>query len=64
MTTTSDDTAAPDALTPRQEQVIRLIANGRTNPEIAIQLDLTIDGVKWHVREIIGRWYKIAVEGR
>ncbi|HKS92659.1 MAG TPA: helix-turn-helix transcriptional regulator, partial [Tepidiformaceae bacterium] len=42
-------------LTPRQREVLALIASGRTNYEIAQQLGLTLDGVKWHVREILAR---------
>lgn len=42
-------------LTARQEQVLDLIARGRTNPEIAEALGLSLDGAKWHVREIMAR---------
>lgn len=48
-------------LTPQQERVLRLIAGGRTNAEIADSLGLTIDGVKWHVREILA---KLELESR
>ena len=43
-------------LTERQEAVLRLIAKGMTNAEIAEQLGVTLDGVKWHVREILGKF--------
>ncbi|MCC7364712.1 MAG: helix-turn-helix transcriptional regulator [Dehalococcoidia bacterium] len=43
-------------LTPRQREVMDLIAAGRTNGEIAQELGLTLDGVKWHVREILARF--------
>ncbi|MGH2610551.1 MAG: helix-turn-helix domain-containing protein, partial [Tepidiformaceae bacterium] len=44
-----------DQLTPRQREVLALIARGRTNGEIAQQLGITLDGVKWHVREILSK---------
>src|SRR6185312_13058106 len=40
--------------TARQRQVLDLLARGRTNPEIADELGISLDGAKWHVREIIG----------
>ncbi|HXU23370.1 MAG TPA: helix-turn-helix transcriptional regulator, partial [Tepidiformaceae bacterium] len=40
--------------TARQRQVLDLLARGRTNPEIAEELGISLDGAKWHVREIIG----------
>ncbi|MGE0601374.1 MAG: LuxR C-terminal-related transcriptional regulator [Dehalococcoidia bacterium] len=51
----TSDPAQRVELTPRQQDVIRLIAKGLTNGEIAERLDLTLDGVKWHVREILGK---------
>jgi DNA-binding CsgD family transcriptional regulator len=42
-------------LTERQREVLPLIAKGRTNGQIAEELDLSLDGVKWHVREILAR---------
>ncbi|MBA4179671.1 MAG: hypothetical protein C0506_03695 [Anaerolinea sp.] len=42
-------------LTPRQEEIIRLIQRGLTNGQIAELLGLSLDGVKWHVREILAR---------
>ncbi len=48
-------TAGKDALTPRQREVLQMIADGRTNPEIAERLGITLDGAKFHVREILGR---------
>ena len=54
-------TAGNDELTERQREVLRLIAKGRTNGEIATELGISIDGVKWHVREILA---KLAVDSR
>ena len=42
-------------LSPRQREVLDLIARGRTNAQIADQLGITLDGAKWHVREILGK---------
>ncbi|MBI5948942.1 MAG: helix-turn-helix transcriptional regulator [Chloroflexi bacterium] len=40
-------------LSPRQCEVLELVARGRTNGEIAEALGITLDGVKWHIREIL-----------
>ena len=40
-------------LTERQRQVWRLIARGHTNGEIADKLDISLDGAKWHVSELL-----------
>lgn len=54
-------TATRDALTPRQREVLDLIARGKTNGEIAEQLGITLDGAKFHVREILA---KLGVDSR
>ncbi|MBA4180184.1 MAG: hypothetical protein C0506_06295 [Anaerolinea sp.] len=46
---------AAEPLTKRQEEVLRLLARGRTNFEIAQALGISLDGAKWHVREVLGR---------
>ena len=43
------------ALTPRQQQVLKLLVAGRTNPEIAEALGVSLAGAKWHVSEVISR---------
>lgn len=48
-------TATRDLLTPRQREVLDLIARGKTNGEIAEQLGITLDGAKFHVREILAK---------
>ncbi len=48
-------------LSPRQREVIELVARGRTNAEIAESLGISLDGAKYHVREILG---KLGVESR
>lgn len=55
------DRSATHELTERQREVLRLIAEGRTNAEIAERLDISLDGAKYHVREILG---KLGVESR
>lgn len=42
-------------LTDRQMEVLELVARGYTNPQIAEALGITLDGAKWHVREIIAK---------
>lgn len=43
----------PDTLTPRQAEVLDLLARRHTNAEIAERLGLSLAGAKWHVSEII-----------
>ena len=47
--------ATDDALTPREIDVLRLIAAGNANKEIATQLGLTEETVKSHVKNILGK---------
>lgn len=42
-------------LSPRQREVLALIARGMTNFEIAERLGISLDGAKFHVREIFAR---------
>jgi DNA-binding CsgD family transcriptional regulator len=46
-------------LTDRQRDVMRLIAAGKTNGEIADALDMTLAGAKWHVSELLVRIARI-----
>ena len=39
--------------TARQCEVLDLIARGKTNPEIAAELGISLAGVKWHVSEVL-----------
>ncbi|OAI43766.1 hypothetical protein AYO38_02525 [bacterium SCGC AG-212-C10] len=55
MTNTGYHTSSRGDLTSRQREVLDLIAQGRTNAEIATRLGISLDGAKWHVREILGR---------
>jgi DNA-binding CsgD family transcriptional regulator len=47
--------AAAGELSERQREVVRLIAAGKTNSEIAEQLGISLDGAKYHVREVCSR---------
>jgi len=47
--------ATDDALSPRETDVLRLIAAGNANKGIATQLRLTEETVKHHVKNILGK---------
>jgi DNA-binding NarL/FixJ family response regulator len=47
--------ASDDALTPRETDVLRLIASGKANKEVAAQLGLTEQTVKSHVKNILAK---------
>ena len=51
----------PDILTPREWEVLELIREGLSNVEIGSRLGISIDGVKYHVTEILG---KLELENR
>jgi len=41
--------------TPRQRQVLDLMARGKTNSEIGEALGISLAGAKWHVSEILSK---------
>lgn len=41
-------------VTPRQREVLGLVARGYTNARIGHELGITLDGAKWHVGEALG----------
>ena len=47
--------ATDDALTPRETDVLRLVARGNANKAIADQLSLTEETVKSHIRSILAK---------
>ncbi len=51
----------PDVLTPREWDVLTLVREGLTNPQIAERLSITMDAVKYHVSEILS---KLALSSR
>ncbi|HUG28877.1 MAG TPA: LuxR C-terminal-related transcriptional regulator [Gemmatimonadales bacterium] len=49
----SGPTATKALVTPRQRQVIHLVAEGLTNKEIASQLNIAVHTVKTHVHTVL-----------
>ncbi len=47
--------AHPDILTPREQEVLALLREGLTNPQIAERMSITLDGAKYHVAEILSK---------
>jgi DNA-binding CsgD family transcriptional regulator len=47
--------SAPDQLTPREAEVLRLIAIGRSNADIAMALSISLNTVATHVRNILAK---------
>jgi len=45
----------PDLLTPRESEVLSLLRQGMSNPEIATRMGISRDGVKYHVSEILSK---------
>jgi DNA-binding CsgD family transcriptional regulator len=56
-----DDPLTPDILTPREWEVLSLIREGLTNPQIAQRLGVTEGAAKFHVSQILA---KLGVESR
>jgi len=54
-------TAAPDGLTARELEVLRLVASGRSNREIACELVLSVRTVERHVTNL---YAKIGARGK
>ena len=42
-------------LTPKESQVLQLLAGGLQNKQIATELDLSSDTVKWHVKKLLAK---------
>ena len=49
------DRAAAHGLTPREVEVLRLVARGRSNREIADELFISVLTVKRHVNQILAK---------
>src|SRR5690349_12419632 len=47
--------ATDDALSPREIEVLRLVAGGNANKEVAARLSLTEETVKSHIRSILAK---------
>jgi len=58
-TATSEQRPAPAAggalLTPKEYQVLRLLAGGLPNKRIATELELSSETVKWHVKKLLAK---------
>ena len=44
-----------DQLTPREQEILDLIARGLTNQEIADELFIAFETVKWYLKQIYGK---------
>ncbi len=45
----------PERLTPRETEVLQLLADGLSNRQIAVQLEISPHTVKFHVNAILGK---------
>jgi DNA-binding NarL/FixJ family response regulator len=52
----SETAIAPVKLSPRELEILRLVAEGQSNPEIAATLYLSLGTVKTHVRNILSKF--------
>jgi DNA-binding NarL/FixJ family response regulator len=53
--TGSNDAELREALTPRETEVLNLLADGLGNREIAGRLDISEHTIKFHIRSILGK---------
>ena len=51
----STDSRSVSTLTPRQQDVVREVARGASNAEIAAALHIGVETVKTHIRQILAR---------
>lgn len=52
---TDEDTRSPEPLTPREIEVLRLLADGLGNKEIAARMNISEHTIKFHIRSILGK---------
>jgi len=59
----NQETENPDLekLSVREREVLEMVVRGFSNKEIAAKLDVTLDGVRWHLKNI---YYKLHVHSR
>jgi len=50
-----------ERLSARERQVLELVVRGFSNKEIAGQLDVTLDAIRWHLKNI---YHKLHVHSR
>ena len=55
MTQPSEEDSQTEALTPREGEVLRLLADGSGNREIAARLKISEHTIKFHIRSILGK---------
>jgi DNA-binding NarL/FixJ family response regulator len=53
--TTPSRRAYPDGLTPREAEVLRFVARGRSNQEIAADLSMSVRTAERHISNIYGK---------
>ena len=51
----SEDDPLAESLTPREVEVLRLLADGSGNKEIAARLNISEHTIKFHIRSILGK---------
>jgi DNA-binding NarL/FixJ family response regulator len=51
----SGDEPPPEELTPREIEVLRLLADGLANKDIAARLSISEHTIKFHIRSILGK---------
>lgn len=54
---TAEPPPLAEPLTEREQEILRLIAAGRSNPEIADLLVLSINTIKWHIKNLYSKLY-------
>jgi DNA-binding NarL/FixJ family response regulator len=52
---TAGETSVPESLTPRELEVLKLLAEGKTNKAIAQELAVSSHTVKFHVNSLMGK---------
>jgi len=59
----NQETENPDLekLSVREREVLEMVVRGFSNKEIAAKLDVTLDGVRWHLKNI---YHKLHVHSR
>ena len=45
----------PEELTPREHEVLEMMVEGLSNKEIAVQLNVSVHTVKFHISSILGK---------
>jgi len=49
------DTSASDELTPQEQQIVLLVRDGLSNPEVGARLFLSPRTVEWHLRKVFAK---------